>query len=121
MDFLRAIINKEEILTDDEVEKILDEIEQLGDLDQIDEDAWANIEQRVKKREAALYRWLVGTENMMLSMKFLELADKGRSIPAPIAKAYYPAIEILDDIVQAGPGSIQLLLALHRRAKRNSK
>jgi hypothetical protein len=33
-------------------------------------------------------------------------------------QAYLPAIEMIDDIVKAGPGYIQMLRALQNRAKK---
>lgn len=119
MDFLRALLNDEELLLDEDLQKFLTELEELEDVDLLDEDAWNRIESRVKKREIALYRYIVGTDKMMLTQKFLELAEKGKSIPSPMVKAYYPAIEMLDDIIQAGPGYVQLLKSLHSRAKRD--
>ena len=55
----------------------------------------------------------------MMTSKFLELAKNGKSIPSSMVKAYLPAIELLDDIVQAGPGYIQLLKTLQKRAKKS--
>jgi len=67
-------------------------------------------------REIALYRYLVGTKNLMLAKKFLEMAADGRGIPAAYVEAYMPAIQLIDDIVQAGPAYVQNLRALHKRA-----
>jgi hypothetical protein len=57
----------------------------------------------------------------MGTKKFLELAREGKSIPGTFVKAYQPALEILDDIVTAGPSYVQVLKVLHNRAQRERK
>ena len=68
--------------------------------------------------DIALYRYLVGAKNMALTKRFLEKAKNGQAISGIEAQAYLPAIELLDDIVQGGPGFIQNLRALRQRAKK---
>jgi hypothetical protein len=68
--------------------------------------------------ELALYRYLVGDKNLALTKKFLEQAKDGKAASANMVQAYMPAIEMLDDIVKAGPAFIQNLRALHKRAKK---
>ena len=68
--------------------------------------------------ELALYRYLVGDRNLALTKKFLEQAKDGKAASANMVQAYLPAIEMLDDIVKAGPAFIQNLRALHKRAKK---
>lgn len=119
MDFIRAINNQEDLILDEDIENFLEELENL-DYDQIDEDAFDRIAKRVEARDLALYRMIVGTANMMLTKKFLDLALEGKSVPSSVVKGYQPAIEMLHDIVTAGPGFVQLLKVLHKRAK-NSK
>ena len=53
----------------------------------------------------------------MGTKKFLDAAKKGQSMSPAFVKAYLPAVELLDDIVKAGPGYIQMLRALQKRAK----
>lgn len=67
------------------------------------------------------YRYIVGTKNLMMAKKFLELAKDGRSIPANMVKAYLPAIQLVDNIVKGGPGFIQMLRVLENRAKNSTK
>jgi hypothetical protein len=55
---------------------------------------------------------------MMLTKKFLELALNGKSVPSTMVKGYLPALKMLDDIVTAGPGYVQMLRLLHQRAKK---
>ena len=67
------------------------------------------------------YRYIVGTKNLMMAKKFLELAKDGRSIPANMVQAYMPAIELIDNIVKGGPSFIQMLRVLENRAKKAPK
>ena len=69
--------------------------------------------------ELALYRYLVGDKNLALTKKFLEAAKDNKAASAMMVQAYLPAIEMIDDIVQAGPAAVQQLRALHKRAKRS--
>jgi hypothetical protein len=68
-------------------------------------------------KDIAMYRYLVGADKLMLTRQFLISAIEGRTIPAAYVEAYMPIIDMIDDIVQAGPGYIQNLRALHKRAK----
>jgi hypothetical protein len=69
----------------------------------------------------ALYRYLVGGKNLMLTKKFLELALANKTIPAPVVQAYLPAIKSVDDIVQGGPSFVQQLRLLRSRAIKSKK
>ena len=71
-----------------------------------------------KPADLALYRYLVGDRNLALTKKFLEQAKDGKAASANMVQAYLPAIEMIDDIVQAGPAFVQNLRALHKRAKK---
>ena len=71
--------------------------------------------------DMAGYLRLVGSKNLMLTKKFLELAKDGKSVPANILQAYIPAIIILDNIAKAGAGYVQALRALENRAKNSRK
>lgn len=117
MDFLKALLSDEEILTESEMQEMMDSI----DLDTIDEDALARVEKRVTQREVALYSLIVGKQNALKAKLFVDRADRGESIPNNIVNGYYPAVEMIHDIVKAGPGYISLLKNLHQRAKKASK
>lgn len=138
MNFIRSILNDDDIVLDEEVEKLLDDLKQLeqprytaqewaaiegghdvNDVGQIDEDAWNRIASRVEARDLALYRLIVGAENLMQAKMFVKMAKEGRSIPSSYVKGFAPALEMLDDIVTAGPGYVQMLRVLHKRAKRS--
>ena len=119
MDFLRKLTNNEELILDEDLEKFLDELASLEDPQTLDEDAWNRIEARVEARDLAMYRFLVEPKNLILIKSFIELSRKGRTIPSPMVKAYDPIVEMIDDIVTAGPSFVQLLKVLHSRAKRS--
>ena len=121
MDFIRAIVNESDIITDEEVEKFWEEVQELEDMDQLDEDAFDRIAKRVAKRDIIYYRLIVGAENLMRARLFLELAKDGKNIPSAYVKGMQPAIEMLDDIVTAGPGFVQMLKVLHKRAQKTRK
>jgi len=75
----------------------------------------------VTGRDLALYRYLVGSKNLMLAKKFLELAKDGKSIPQQFVQAYLPAIVTIDNIVKGGPAFVSMLRALEKRAKQQHK
>ena len=67
------------------------------------------------------YRYLVGTENIWLAKKFVEMSTQSKSVPANIIRGYLPVIKMVTEIVQAGPAYIQMLRTVHQRAKKNLK
>jgi len=71
--------------------------------------------------ELALYRLLVGTDNVMRTKRFLDLARAGNGIPPQFTQGYMPIIEMVDDIVKSGPMYVQLLKQIHKRAKNTPK
>jgi hypothetical protein len=139
MDFIRSIVNQSTIVTDDEVDKFLQELNIIDEprytarewavmegghsidddavVDHLDEDAFDRIAKRVAERDIIYYRLIVGAENLMRARLFLELAKDGKNIPSAYVKGMQPAIEMLDDIVSAGPGFVQMLKVLHKRAQ----
>lgn len=84
----------------------------------LDEDAIQRIQKRVDARELALYAIVVGKTNAARAKIFIELALNGKSIPSQYVKGYEPALDILNDIITAGPTYITQLKHLHQRAKR---
>jgi hypothetical protein len=121
MDFIRALTNDEELILDEDLEKFLEEIIQLEDMDLLDENVWARIEKRVAARDLLMYKYIVGAAKLMGTKKFLELAKQGKSVPGTFVKAYQPVLEMVDDIITAGPTYVQLLRVLHKRAQRERK
>ena len=140
MDFIRSIVNESTIVTDDEVDKFLQElniideprytarewaaiegghsVDDVGVDHLVNEDAFDRIAKRVAERDIIYYRLIVGAENLMRARLFLELAKDGKNIPSAYVKGMQPAIEMLDDIVTAGPGFVQMLKVLHKRAQK---
>ena len=91
---------------------------------QLDETAWEDIRARrigrlSDQRRVALYGYLVGIENAARVKRFLEMAEQGKGVPSNFVKAYLPIIEMIDDIVESGPGGITLLKQLHNRVKKS--
>lgn len=121
MDFIKAILNNDDILTDKEYLEIIDEIAELSEQEHVDEAAFDRIEQRVRDREIALYRYFVGTTNLMMAKKFIEAAKAGKSAPSTYVKGYFPIVEMIEDIVDAGPTYVHNLKVLHQRAKKRNK
>lgn len=67
------------------------------------------------------YQYIVGKENLANTRLFLQQARDSKAIPSQYVQGYLPAIELLDDIVSAGPAYINALRALHQRAKKGRK
>jgi hypothetical protein len=89
----------------------------------LEEDAWADIrarrlERSEHSRHVALYGYLVGMENAIKAIKAAELAEQGKGIPPQFVKAYAPIIEMIDDIIDAGPAGIQRLRSIHKSLKK---
>lgn len=116
MDFIQAITNNQEIILDEDIKEMFENL----DLENLDEDALDRIEKRVSQRELILYSYLVGKQNALKAKIFVEKATEGKTVPSNIVNGYLPAVEIIHDIVKAGPGYINLLKSLHKRAKKAS-
>jgi hypothetical protein len=89
---------------------------------QIDETSMERIRGRrtrrlSNERRVALYGYLVGLENGVRATKFIDMAQDGKSVPKSFIEAYLPIIDMIEDIVDAGPQGIQQLRALHKRIK----
>jgi hypothetical protein len=137
MNFIRSIVNEEDLVLDEEIERLFEELKMLEeprytasewaameggqdieDVYHIDEAAFERIAARVEVRDMALYRLVVGGENIMKCKNFLEFAKQQKTIPGSFVEGYLPLLEMIDDIVTAGPGYVQMLKVLHKRAKR---
>lgn len=89
----------------------------------LSEDAWADIrgrriERLSKEKRVALYAYIVGLENSMRAVKFVETVEEGRTPPPQYIKGYTPIVDMIDEIITAGPAYITQLRQLHKRAKR---
>lgn len=137
MNFIRSIVNEDDLVLDEEIEKLLEELKILDeprytasewaaiengqdpeDSYQIDEAAFERIAARVEVRDMALYRLIVGANNIMKCKNFIEFAKNEKTIPSSFVDGYLPVIEMIDDIVTAGPGYVQMLKVLHKRSKK---
>ena len=72
-------------------------------------------------KDLMFYRYIVGPRNLVGTKKFLDMAKQGKSVPSNFVQSYMPAVQMLDDIVKAGPGFIQMLKNLQIRALKTRK
>jgi hypothetical protein len=113
---VRAKLRNSDIIADFEKFAAINNLEKASVVDP--EPTISRPDIATKPGDLALYRYLVGDKNLALTKKFLEAAKDGKSASSNMVQAYLPAIEMLDDIVQAGPAFVQNLRALHSRAKK---
>lgn len=59
----------------------------------------------------------VPNKDLPFAYKVLSLTSRGLGIPPRFAQAYAPIMRIIDDIVKAGPGYVNLLKQVHNRAR----
>jgi hypothetical protein len=59
----------------------------------------------------------VPSKDLPFAYKVLNMASRGLGIPPRFAQAYAPIMRIIDDIIKAGPGYVNLLKQVHNRAK----
>ena len=104
---------------------IIDDFEKLAAIKDLETGRVVDNEPTVSKpdievtsKDLALYRYLVGTENLMKTKRFVDLARNGQSIPSVIADGYLPIIKMIDDIVKGGPQYVQLLRTIHKKSKK---
>lgn len=68
---------------------------------------------------AVLYRYLLGKDaNIALIRMFMDKVNRGETIPAHLVKAMAPAMQMLDEIVKAGPQYTNMVKIAHNRAKK---
>ena len=126
MDFIRVLESGEEFFLEEDLHELLEELntrwQQISreKEEELDEDALERVTKRVTQREVALYSYLVGRQNALLAKIYVDRMQAGSTVPVNIAKGYLPAVEMIHDIVKAGPGYINLLKSLHNRAKKAS-
>ena len=71
----------------------------------------------VKDSDLMYLQRLVGTKNLYLAIKFIELSSQGKTIPSHLVQAFTPALEVLVDIIKGGPAFIQGLKRIQKSAK----
>jgi len=70
-------------------------------------------------RDLINYRLLLDNpKNVFLIKLFVQAVKDGRSIPANQAQAYSQIVQMVDDIVQAGPAYVSMLKTIHKKAKK---
>lgn len=79
------------------------------------------VDQVVDNKDYIYLQKLVGTQNLYLAIKYIELSKRGSVIPSNMAKAMNPAIEVLLDIIRGGPTYTQRLLELQKLANKEQK
>ena len=116
---VRAKLRSSDIIDDYEKHIVLKDLE--SELVPDNEPVLSKPDVSAASRDYVFYRYLVGTENIMLVKGFLELAAAGKPIPSNMVKAYLPAIKALDDVVRAGPSYISMFRSIQNRAKKTLK
>lgn len=116
---VRAKLRSSDIIDDYEKHIVLKDLE--SELVPDNEPVFSKPDVSAASRDYVFYRYLVGTENIMLVKGFLELAAAGKPIPSNMVKAYLPAIKALDDVVRAGPSYISMFRSIQNRAKKTLK
>jgi hypothetical protein len=71
--------------------------------------------------EMSGYRVLVGDNNVRRAKIATDLVKQGKSVPAPIMSAFYPVIQMVDNIVNGGMSYVKMLQAINDRAKSGRK
>ena len=59
----------------------------------------------------------VPNKDLPFAYKVLHMTTRGLGIPPRFAKAYEPIMRIVNDIIKAGPGYVNLLKQVHNRAR----
>jgi len=104
---------------------IIDDLEKLSADRNLESPRVVDTEPTVSVPDQSLYgadlvylAQIVGQENLFMAKKFVELSKQGKTIPSNMTKAFNPAVQILVDIIQAGPSYVSLLKNVHQRAKK---
>ena len=71
--------------------------------------------------ELNAYRILVGPTNVRRAKIAVDQARQGRGLAGPIAAAYFPIMQMIDDIANGGYTFVKLLQTIAERARRNKK
>ena len=71
--------------------------------------------------ELNAYRILVGPTNVRRAKIAVDLARQGKGLAGPIAAAYFPIMQMIDDIASGGFTFVKLLQTIAERARRNKK
>lgn len=73
-------------------------------------------------KHIALLRMLgVPSNDLPFAYKAYSIVSRGQALPPRFSQAYKPIMQIIDDILSAGPGYVNLLKQVHARAKSTKK
>jgi len=73
-------------------------------------------------KHIALLRMLgVPTSDLPFAYKAYSIVSQGRALPPRFSQAYKPIMKIIDDILSAGPGYVNLLKQVHNRARSSKR
>ena len=75
----------------------------------------------VKDSDLMYLQKLVGSQNLYLAVKYIELSSQGKTIPSHLVQAFNPALEVFVDIIKGGPAYLQTLLRLQRSANKTQR
>jgi len=103
---------------------LIDDLEKLAVLKDLESNRVKDTEPTVSTPDNPIIGselvWLaqiVGKKNLFLAIKHIELSSQGKPIPSNITKAFNPAVQMLVDIIKAGPAHVAMLKNVHKRAK----
>jgi hypothetical protein len=81
----------------------------------------SRVDQVLDQKDYIYLKKIVGTQNLYLAIKYIELSKKGSVIPSNMARAMNPAIELVLDIIKGGPTYTQRLIELQKLANKEQK
>lgn len=107
---------------------IIDDLEKLAAIRDLETAAVRDNEPTVSTPDMTIdskdllwYKSIVGSDNLFLARKFVEMTGRGTAIPSNVVQAYAPAVKMLNDIVAAGPAYVGMLRTIHNKAKQQNK
>lgn len=107
---------------------VISDLEKFAAINNLESDYVYDTEPTVSRKDTVLQgaeliylAQIVGRSNLFLALKYIELSDQGLAAPANLVKAVNPAIQMIVDIVRAGPAHVAMLREVHNRAKKALK
>ena len=106
---------------------LIDTLEKLADVNNLelqnvtDTEPVVSIDDPATGDDLVYIAGIVGSSNVFLALKFMELAARGETIPSSAVKAFRPAIALLTDIISGGAAYVTTLKSLQSQAKRSKK
>lgn len=107
---------------------IISDLEKFAALNDLESDYVTDTEPTVSTKDTVLkgsdliyLAQIVGQSNLYLALRYIELSEQGKSVPANLVKAINPVVQMVVDIVRAGPSHVAMLKEIHNRAKKALK